>query len=148
MIGQIGLSLAMAAGIAVAGAGLYLEGKKAGKNEIRAEVATQQQIADDAAAKVAAVAAEAISKIKVQNRTVYSEVQREITERPVYRDCQHSPDQLRRINSAITGEPAEPAGRGLMPSSDAAGGLKLRRDDAQADRVGGDLSGVPGGVAR
>ncbi len=141
-------SVALAGGLAVAGAGLYLEGKKAGKNEVRAQVASQAEIARDAAETAAQIAADAISKIKVQNRTVYQEVQREVLERPVYRECEHSPDVLRRINAALTGQAAEPAGRGLMPSADAAGGLKLRRDDAEADRGGGAVPGVPGGGAR
>lgn len=143
MIGQIGLSLALAAGIAVAGAGLYLEGKKAGKNEVRAEVLTNQQIADQAAAKVAGIAADAISRIKVQNRTITNEVQREVQTNTVYRDCVHSPDQLQRINAAITGEGTVPAGRGIVPPVDAAPGLKLRRDDAEADRDRGPLPRVP-----
>lgn len=138
---QIGFSLALAVSLTAVAAGLYFEGKKAGKDEIRAEVATQQQIADEAAAKVAHQAAEAISKIKVQNRTVYSEVQREITERPVYRDCQHSPEQLQRLNAALTGASApEPVGRGLVPRADAPLGPDLRRDDGQA---GGSGRAVP-----
>lgn len=145
---NIGLSVALAGGLAVAGAGLYLEGKKAGRNEVIARQATIDQVADAAAAKVADITAKAISGIKVQNRTVYQEVQREVLERPVYRECVHSPDQLQRINAAIAGQPAEPAGRGLVPPADAAGGLQLRRDDAEADRGGGAVPGVPGGSTR
>lgn len=145
---NIGLSVALACGLAVAGAGLYLEGKKAGKNEVRAQVASNAEIARDAAETAAQIAADAISKIKVQNRTVYQEVQREVLERAVYRDCVHSPEQLQRINAAITGQPAEPAGRGLVPPADPAGGLKLRGNDAEADRGGGAVPGMPGGGAR
>ena len=141
-------SVALAGGLAIAGGGLYFEGKKAGRNEQIAKQATVDQVAEAAAAKVADVVAKSISGIKVQNRTVYQEVQREVLERPVYRDCVHSPDQLRNINAALTGRPAEPAGRGLVPSADAAGGLQLRRDDAEADRGGGAVPGVPGGGAR
>jgi hypothetical protein len=141
VIAQAAILIALSASVAAFSAGVYYQGKKAGKNEIRAEVATQQQIADAAAAKVAHQAAEAISKIKVQNRTVYSEVQREITERPVYRDCQHSPEQLQRLNAALTGASApEPAGRGLVPRTDAPLRPDLRGDDGQA---GGGGRAVP-----
>lgn len=145
---HIGLSLALAGGLAIAGGGLYLEGKKAGRNEQIAKQATIDQVAEAFGQKTAAFVAKAISGIKVQNRTVYQEVQREVLERPVYRECIHSPDQLQRINAALTGQPAEPAGRGLVPPADAAGGLQLRRDDAKADRGGGAVPGVPGGSAR
>jgi len=141
-------SVALAGGLAIAGGGLYLEGKKAGRNEVRAQVATNAEIARDAAETAAQIAADAISKIKVQNRTVYQEVQREVLERPVYRECEHSPDVLRRINAALTGESAEPAGRGLVPTSDAASGLKFRGDNAEADRGGGAVPGMPGGGAK
>lgn len=141
MIAQAAILIALSVGVAAFTAGVYHQGKKSGKDEIRAEVATQQQIADEAAAKVAHQAAEAISKIKVQNRTVYSEVQREITELPVYRDCQHSPEQLQRLNAALTGASApEPVGRGLVPRADAPLGPDLRRDDGQA---GGSGRAVP-----
>ena len=67
-------------------------------------------------------------------RTIQNEVQREISERVVYRDCSHSPEQLQRINAAITGQ-SEPAGRGLVPRADAAGGLKFRGDDGMSGRA-------------
>lgn len=148
MWASIGLSIALAAGMAAAGAGLYLEGKKAGRNQVRAEVASQAEIARDAAEQAAQIAADAIGRIKVQNRTVYQEVQREVLRDPVYRECEHSAEQLRRINAALTGEPAEPAGGGLVPGAGAADGLQLRRHDAEADRGGGSVSGMPGGGAR
>lgn len=119
MIAQAWLALALAAGITVGLAGVYFEGKRAGKAEC---VETQQiarEVAQQAAAAATEAAASAISKIRVQNRTVYSEVQREITEKPVYRDCVHSPSQLQRINAALTGEATEPPGDRGVPASDA-----------------------------
>ena len=108
-----------------------------------AELATQvreQQVAAAATQAAASAAAAAVAKIKVQHKTVQQEVQREIQERVVYRDpaCSHSPEQLQRINAALTGAPRpEPASRGLVPRADAALGPVFRRDDAQADRGGG-----------
>ncbi len=108
-----------------------------------AELATQvreHQVAAAATQAAASAAAAAVARIKVQHKTVQQEVQREIQERVVYRDpaCSHSPDQLQRINAALTGAPRpEPAGRGLVPRADAFVGPVFRRDDAQADRGGG-----------
>lgn len=148
MWANLTLGLVFAAGLTAAAGGLYFEGKRAGRNEQIAKQATIDQMAAAFEQKTAGIVAKAISGIKVQNRTVYQEVQREVLERPVYRECEHSPDVLRRINAALTGQPAEPAGRGLVPPADAAGGLQLRRDDAEADRGGGAVPGMPGGGDR
>lgn len=145
----IGLSVALAAALATASAGLYLEGKKAGRNQVRAEVASHAEIARDAAQSAAQIAADAISKVKVQSRTVYNEVQREVIDRPVYRDCQHSPEQLRRINAAITGiDTPEPAGRGLVPTTGPADGFQFRSNDPQVDRGVGPVPGMQGSGSR
>lgn len=117
LIGGVALLAGLAAGIA----GIYFEGKRAGKAECTEAHQLAREVAREAAAAATDAAASAISRIKVQNRTVYSEVQREIVEKPaVYRDCVHSPLQLQRINAALTGEPAEPPGDRGVPASDAA----------------------------
>lgn len=148
MIPQITFALVMALGLGIAGAGLYAKGRKDGRALEQAIDLREREIGRMAADSAASAAAAAITKIKVQNRTVYSEVQREITEKPVYRDCVHSPEQLQRLNAAITGERPEPAGRGLVPRTDAALGPDVRRDDAEADRGRGPVPGVPGSGAR
>ena len=147
MIAQGLLILALAGGISAGLAGVYMQGKKAGKAEVEAADARERDIAKLATDAALKVTAEAISKIKVQNRTITNEVQREVMERTVYRECQHTPEQLRRINSAITGSEPEPAGPGLLPTARPADGLKLRGNDAEADRGGRDLPGVPGSRA-
>ena len=73
-----------------------------------------------AAEHAASAAADAISKLRIINQTITQEVRREIVERPVYRDCQHSPEQLRRLNAAITAAPGRAAGGGGVPTADAA----------------------------
>jgi hypothetical protein len=85
-------------------------------------------------------AAEAIASNRPKNVTIRQEVEREIQTNVQYRDCVHSPEQLRRLNAAITGDEPEPAGSGLVPKAGAAGGWLLRRNDGQA---GGSLSTVP-----
>lgn len=111
----------------------YASGRDA---EIAAH-AREQDAAQRATEVAARAAADAISKIKIQHRTVQQEVQREISERVVYRECQHTAEQLQRINAALTGGGTEPAGRGLVPRADAALGPEFRRDDGQVDRGGG-----------
>lgn len=106
-----------------------------GADKCEAEAAREERIA----AVAMDAAASAVAKIKVVNRTVQQEVQREISERVVYRDCQHSPEQLRRINSALTGQ-VEPAGGGLVPRADALDRPELRGDHSEA---GGGRRPVP-----
>lgn len=122
----------------VAAAGWWAYG--AGKDAEIASQAREDRYAAVAVQQAASATAAAISKIKVQHRTVRQEVEREIIERPVYRDplCSHSPEQLQRINAAITGR-AEPAGSGLVPPADAADRRQLRGDDDQAAGGRGDL---------
>jgi hypothetical protein len=58
-------------------------------------------------------AADAISKIVVRNTTVQGRVETIVRENPVYRDCQHAPDQLRNINEALTGRTGSTGDRSL-----------------------------------
>jgi hypothetical protein len=103
----------------------------AGRDHEIARVARDDDIEQRASAAAADAAASAIARIKVVNTTIQNEVQHEVSERTVYRECLHSPEQLQRINAALTG--AEPsADPGKLPRADAAERRELRRDDAQA----------------
>lgn len=103
-------------GVSLAGVGwrAYVAGQEH-------ELATQARedravaVASDAAASAAA---HAISKIKVQHRTVQQEIQREVVEKPVFRDCRSGPDAVRLLNSTIPSYKPEPAGSGV-PATDA-----------------------------
>lgn len=116
----------------------YGTGREHQRNECEATAARERQVAQAAADAAASAAAGAISRIKVQHRTITQEVQREVLVQPQYRDpgCSHSPEQLQRLNAALTGARPEPAGRGLVPRADALGRPELRGDDAEADRGG------------
>lgn len=46
-------------------------------------------------------AAEAISRIKVVNTTITQQATTRVIERPVYRECQHQPDMMNQINTAL-----------------------------------------------
>ena len=94
----------------------------------------KQSVAVSLAVESAASAtAGVIAKIRVQHTTIRQEVEREIRENVVYRDCQHSPVQLQRINAALTGARPEPAGGGKLPPADPADRPVIRRDDFEAD---------------
>ena len=68
----------------------------------RAELAAQRQFAQFAHA-VSARTEAAIQNIRVENRTIYQRTQREITEKPIYRDCVLPADGVRLINAARAG---------------------------------------------
>jgi len=114
------LAIVLAAGAMTGGA--YMRGREDGENKIVAQQAREDAIAAKATEAAASAAAYAISAIKVQHRTIQQEVQRDVIEKPVYRDpgCMHDADSLRRINAALTGVASpEPAGSGVMPGTDA-----------------------------
>lgn len=108
------LGIVLAVGAMVGGA--YYQGRQDGESKIVAQEAREREIAAEAVDAANNTAAQAIASIKVQHRTVTQEVQREVAERVVYRECLHSPDGLRNINAAITGRAQpEPAGGGVVP---------------------------------
>lgn len=66
----------------------YVKGSAAKENAILAE----QKRQDELVRRIEETTAGAIAKIKVEHRTIKQEVQREILEKPVYRDCRSGPD--------------------------------------------------------
>lgn len=112
-------SVALAGGLAIAGGGLYLEGKKAGRNEVRAQVASQTDIAREAAQIAATISAQAISKIEVKHVTLRQQMEREVLTREVFRDCRSGPTAVGLLNDSpgIVAEPAQPAGGGIVPAA-------------------------------
>jgi len=60
-------------------------------------------------------AAKAIANIEVKNVKIKQKLEREIHEKPVYRDCVHTPDGLRLINDSLTG-----SGDSELPKADRA----------------------------
>lgn len=48
-------------------------------------------------------AAEAIAGIKIQNTTIRQQATTKVIERTEYRECQHQPDMLQQVNTALTG---------------------------------------------
>lgn len=77
--------------------------------EAGAELAAQRQLAQFAHA-VSARTEAAIQNIRVENRTIYQRTQREITEKPVYRDCVLPADGVHLINAARAGSAGQSDG--------------------------------------
>lgn len=101
--------------------GAYWQGRQDGKSECLAETMRDEAVAQIASDAAASAAAAAISQITVTHRTIRQELQRDIVEKPVYRDpdCRTGADSLRRFNSAIPGAAQPGADPGQLPASDA-----------------------------
>lgn len=99
----------------LSGAGGVWYGIGLGEDRLIAEQAKEAKVIADTRELAMQGAAAAIAANKPINTTILQEVQREIRTNTVYRDCVHSAEQLRRINAAITGKRAEPAGSGVLP---------------------------------
>ena len=111
--------LAVALAFVLATGGAYWKGRNDGVDIAEAEDARLERVAIAARASAQRAAGDAIAKIDVQHKTIYQQVERTIRENIVYRDCVHPADQLQRINAALTGRPAEPAGDSKLPRLDA-----------------------------
>lgn len=80
------------------------------------EVATQARIearvrqTEDASARAAA---EAIARIEVVNKTTRQVLEREIVEKPVYRDCRNTDVGMRAIDAALENRPVPASDSGV-----------------------------------
>jgi len=106
--------LILAAVLALIGA--YFYGRHDGGEIAAAQRLRDEQVARQVFDQAQAAAAQEIAKIKVRNTTVQQTLEREIHEKPVYRDCHHSADGLRSINAALAG--TEPANGVKLPAAD------------------------------
>ncbi len=97
--------------LAAAAAGAaYWQGRQDGRSAVEAEAAREERLIAQAGQASADAAAQAIARMQVRHTTIRQEVEREIQVRTEYRDCRHSPEQLQRINAALS-----PAGTGSAP---------------------------------
>lgn len=112
MLAIVALALLMAGGS-------YVKGRQDGAAIQKADQDEAIELARKVRDEAQRGAAEAISKIEIKNTTIRQTMEREIHEKPVYRDCRHDAGSLQRINAAITGrEPTAPGG-GQLPRLDA-----------------------------
>lgn len=94
-------ALAIGTGLAAGSRALY----KAGWNAREVQAVREERLIELAALKAQEAAAEAIAGIKVRHVTIRQELEKEIRENVVYRDCAASDRVFQLSNEAITGKP-------------------------------------------
>ena len=113
---------AIAAILATALGAAYLKGREDGRDSAQAHAMRESDLVATTRAVALRSAAEAIAQIQVTHSTIRQAVEREIVEKPVYRDgCKHSDRVMQLINAAIAGT-AIPAADSELPGADAAHG--------------------------
>ena len=113
---------AIAAILATALGAAYLKGREDGRDSAQAQASRESELVATTRAIALRTAADAIAQIQVKHSTIRQAVEREIVEKPVYRDgCKHSDRVMQLINAAIAGGDIAAADREL-PGADAAGG--------------------------
>lgn len=65
-----------------------------------------REVMRELAGEIATKTEQAIGGIRIENRHIYNEVQREVRENTVYRDCALTVDGLRHVNQARRGAAA------------------------------------------
>lgn len=86
-----------------------LHGRKSAKEHIEALKAHDAELIQSATKESERVTVAAISTIQVQHVTVRQTLEKQIVDRPVYRECRNDDDVLQIINQAITGKTGSPA---------------------------------------
>jgi len=105
-------------GVALIAGGSYVWGRSDGRALEYAERMKFEEVARISREAGLQAAAEAIAKQKVVHTTIRGRVEREVIERPVYRDCTHDERTLRLLNDALANRTPEPAGRIELPGAD------------------------------
>lgn len=122
------------------GLGGFVYGVGVGGDKAAATQRKIEQVADDAADKVANRSADAIAKINVTNKTIYQKATREVVSNPIYTDCVNTDSMRDAINQAIAGRGAD---QSKLPQAGASGGQNVRGSGSQADRSGGAVQHLP-----
>jgi hypothetical protein len=88
--------------------GSYFFGRHDGRQIERAAQARVESVAAKVRDEVAGKVAQQISAIEVKHVTIRQAVERQILEKPVYRDCAHDAGAFGLLNSALRNEAGEP----------------------------------------
>lgn len=86
--------------------GTYLLGRHDGRAAELATQAREDRASAVAGAAAASAAAEAITQIEVKHVTVRQQLETQVREVQVYRDCKATPQVVQKLNEALTGSPA------------------------------------------
>lgn len=96
--------LAAVLAISISGGLGYRHGVKTTENEIAADIAREEQLAQNLYDKMIWATASEISKIEIVNTTIRQELEREIRIEKVYLECKHTDDTVRLLNAILTGD--------------------------------------------
>lgn len=97
--------------------GAFFYGRSTGIDHAVADQKETADIVAEVADAAQRAAAEEIAKIKVVNQVNRQVLEREIVEKPVYRDCVNTADGLRAINASLEDRPLA-AGDRKLPEAD------------------------------
>ena len=112
------LALVIGWGASVAGAFFY--GQGVGKDSEIATQAREEKVRVIATEAAASAAAHAISKIEVKHATIRQTLEREVVEKPVFRDCRSGRGAVELFNSTVPPNALDANGLGIVPPADAA----------------------------
>lgn len=85
-------------------------------DRLKAEQATRDKMVE-LSSQIAASTEAAISKIRIQNRNIYHETEREIRSNPVYSECILPDGGRMRVNQARGGPAASQPGSAVRPDA-------------------------------
>lgn len=97
--------------------GSFFYGQSVGKDSEVAAVAREDAIVKKTIDAAQIGAAKAIAANKPRNVTIRQDTEYEVRTNTVYADCRHSPEQLQRVNSALTGTAAASASGRVVPKA-------------------------------
>lgn len=84
--------------------GAFFYGRTTGIDHAVAAQTEDAQLIEEAASAAQRAAAEEIAKIKVVNQVNRQVLEREIVEKPVYRECEHTDEGFAAVNKSLTRE--------------------------------------------
>lgn len=118
MLSEFKLYAVLGGAVAVCGLIIasFFYGQHVGKAEQVASEVKQDQLVSALKDAALTSAAQAIAKIRITQTTIKQEVEHDIREVPVYRDCINTPDVERLLDAARANRPvAEPASDSSLP---------------------------------
>lgn len=117
----------------------YAAGRHDGSRLEESAQAREERAAQVAYDNAQRAAAEAIAKLEVKHVTYKQQIEREVREVPVYRDCRNTPGGMLAINAALANG-AVASGGSELPANTRNADRRLVRSDSS--ETGGGIRGV------
>lgn len=104
-----------------ASSGAYIYGLGVGEAKVLSRQSSQDALIREVIDASSQAAASEIAKIKVRHVTIKQQLQKELQERTIYKDCRTGSDAVRLFNSTIPSETAasQPSSGSSLPSAGA-----------------------------